>query len=58
MIEWTKKTAPLGLSIECFATWQDALPTIEKLTSDKTITFVKASRSVGLQNIIDALPMK
>lgn len=58
MVEWTKKTAPLGLNVQLFATWQDALPEIKKLTNEKTITFVKASRGVGLQNIIDALPVK
>jgi hypothetical protein len=58
MVEWTKKTAPLGLNVQLFATWQDALPEIKKLTHEKTITFVKASRGVGLQNIIDALPVK
>ena len=58
MSEWIKKTAPIGLTIEHFDTWQQALPTIKNLTNSKTITFVKASRGVGLQNIIDALPMK
>jgi UDP-N-acetylmuramoyl-tripeptide--D-alanyl-D-alanine ligase len=58
MIQWTKKTAPLGLAIEYFETWQQALPSIKKVTNSKTITFVKASSGVGLQNIIDAFPMK
>ncbi len=58
MVQWTKKTAPLGLSIESYENWQQALPAIKNLTNEKTITFVKASRGVGLQNIIDALPMK
>lgn len=58
MSQWIKKTAPLGLSIEHFETWQQALPAIKKVTTPKTITFVKASKGVGLQNIIDALPMK
>src|SRR3989339_436830 len=56
MSEWIKKTAPLGLTIEHFDTWQQALPAIKTITNSKTITFVKASRGVGLQNIIDALP--
>lgn len=58
MVQWTKKTAPLGLTIECFDTWEQALPVIKKVTNPKTITFVKASQGVGLQNIVDALPMK
>lgn len=58
MAVWIKKTAPLGCPIEYFETWQQALPAIKKITNEKTITFVKASRGVGLQNIIDALPMK
>ncbi|MBP6869919.1 UDP-N-acetylmuramoyl-tripeptide--D-alanyl-D-alanine ligase [Candidatus Babeliales bacterium] len=58
MVAWTKKTAPVGYPIEHFETWQQALPAIKKITNSKTITFVKASRGVGLQNIIDALPMK
>lgn len=58
MVPWIKKTAPIGMNIEMFETWQDALPRITKLTHEKTITFVKASRGVGLQNIIDAFDMK
>src|SRR3989339_454514 len=51
MVQWIKKTAPIGTNIELFETWQDALPTITKITNPKTITFVKASRGVGLQNV-------
>ena len=58
MVQWTKKTAPLGLTIEIFENWEQALPAIKKVTTSKTITFVKASQGVGLQNVIDALPMK
>ncbi len=58
MVSWIKKTAPLGVSVEVFATWQDALPVVKKITNDTTITFVKASQGVGLQNIIDAFPVK
>jgi UDP-N-acetylmuramoyl-tripeptide--D-alanyl-D-alanine ligase len=58
MVSWIKKTAPLGVSVEVFATWQEALPTVKKITNDTTITFVKASQGVGLQNIIDAFPVK
>ena len=58
MVQWIKKTAPIGTNIEMFETWQQALPTIEKLTNPSTITFVKASRGVGLQNIVDSFDMK
>lgn len=58
MVQWIKKTAPIGTHVEMFATWQDALPTITKITNPKTITFIKASRGVGLQNVIDAFDMK
>lgn len=58
MVSWIKKTAPLGFNIEIFETWQQALPVIQSLTHDKTITFVKASRGVGLQNVIDTFPIK
>lgn len=58
MVQWIKKTAPLGINVELFETWQQALPAIKKITHDKMITFVKGSHGVGLQNIIDALPMK
>jgi len=58
MVSWIKKTAPIGLPIQIFETWQQALPAIEKITNNNTITFIKGSRSVGLQNVIDALPMK
>lgn len=58
MVQWIKKTAPLGMNIEMFETWQQALPTITQLTNEKTVTFVKASRGVGLQNVVDAFGMK
>ena len=54
MVQWTQKTAPLGLTIHHFATWQEALPEVKKLMNKDTIAFVKASNGVGLQNIIDS----
>jgi len=58
MVQWMKKTAPIGMNIEMFETWQQALPTIEKITTPSTITFIKASRGVGLQNIVDSFDIK
>jgi len=58
MVQWIKKTAPIGMSIEVFETWQQALPSITKITNEKTVTFIKASRGVGLQNVVDAFDMK
>lgn len=57
MVSWIKKTAPIGLPVECFENWEQALPMIKQLTHPKTMTFVKASRGVGLQNIIDSFPL-
>jgi len=58
MIQWIKKIAPLGVSIESFENWKEALPVVKEITNKNTITFIKASKSVGLQNLVDALPMK
>ncbi|MGZ6251269.1 MAG: UDP-N-acetylmuramoyl-tripeptide--D-alanyl-D-alanine ligase [Candidatus Chromulinivorax sp.] len=58
MVQWIKKTAPIGIHVEAFESWQKALPVIKALTNQKTITFMKASNGVGLQNIVDALPRK
>ena len=58
MVQWIKKTAPIGIHVQAFESWQQALPVIKTLTNEKTITFMKASNGVGLQNIVDALPRK
>lgn len=55
---WTKKTVPFGMVIETFENWQQALPVVKKITNEKTVVYVKASNGVGLQNIIDALPLR
>ena len=58
MVSWIKKTAPIGMNVQVFETWQQALPTITQMTNEKTITFIKGSRGVGLQNVVDSFDMK
>lgn len=54
MIEWTKKAAPLGIHVECVSSWQDAVNVLQDTLQQntKSVVLVKASRSIGLDNLV------
>ncbi len=52
MVEWTKKTIPLGLQVEVAPTWQAAAKLLEKKLDCETVVLVKGSRSIGLNNLV------
>lgn len=58
MVQWIKKTAPLGMSVELYADWKEALPRIHEIAAKPRVMFVKASNGVGLKNIIESFSMK
>lgn len=58
MVQWIKKTAPLGMSVELYGNWKEALPRIHEITKQPHVVFIKASNGVGLKNIIESFSMK
>ncbi|MEX0671915.1 MAG: UDP-N-acetylmuramoyl-tripeptide--D-alanyl-D-alanine ligase [Candidatus Babeliales bacterium] len=54
MVEWTKKTIPLGLEVESVATWQEAVALLEKQLHTEAVVLVKGSRNIGLTNLVQA----
>ena len=53
MVQWTKKTAPAGISIHIVPTWQDAAALLEKKLTHESFVLVKGSYGVGLGNIVE-----
>ncbi len=53
-----KETAPYGVSIEVFNSWQDALERLNSLIEDDNAVLVKGSRGMQLQHIVTAFASK
>ncbi|HSC25515.1 MAG TPA: UDP-N-acetylmuramoyl-tripeptide--D-alanyl-D-alanine ligase [Candidatus Babeliales bacterium] len=58
LVSWIKKTAPVGLRIEVVESWQDAVHRIENELNTKPAILVKASRAIGLENLVSILTTK
>ena len=52
MVEWTKKTIPLGVRAEIVPTWEEAVQKLESKLSDENVVLVKGSNGVKLQNLV------
>jgi UDP-N-acetylmuramoyl-tripeptide--D-alanyl-D-alanine ligase len=60
MVEWTKKTLPLGIEFDHVVRWEDA---VEKLKDSlahepKSVVLIKGSRAMGLNNLVDMFAQK
>ncbi len=55
LVEWTKKTVPVGLAVEHAATWQDALEMVKKDLNEDSVVLVKGSNGIGLGNLVHAM---
>lgn len=55
LVEWTKKTIPVGLPIEHVANWQEAATLLEKSLKQESLVLVKGSRALGLDNLVNAM---
>ncbi len=53
MVAWTKKTAPLGLSIETAPTWQEAVEKLESHLQKESVVLVKGSHGMQLGNLVN-----
>lgn len=58
MVKWTKKTAPVGLTVEMVPTWSAAVAALEHKLKDESVVLVKGSNGVGLRNLVDAFTEK
>ena len=52
LIEWTKKTVPLGVKAECVSTWEDAVRLLESKLKGDNVVLVKGSRGVQLDYLV------
>lgn len=55
LVEWTKKTLPVGMKIEHVPNWQDAVSKLQETMSDTNLILVKGSRIVGLDKLINEM---
>lgn len=55
LVEWTKKTVPVGLAVEHAATWQDALEMVKSDLKEESVVLVKGSNGIGLGNLVKAM---
>lgn len=59
-VQWTKKALPVGAAVETVATWQEAIPVLEKKMTEESIILVKGSHGTGLYQLAEKMsePLK
>lgn len=55
LVHWTRKMIPVGISVACVATWQDAVKELENNLGDDSLVLVKGSHGMGLSNLVNAI---
>lgn len=55
LVKWTKKTAPVGLSVDIVSTWQDAVKKLESELDQESVVLIKGSNAIGLSNVVTTL---
>ena len=58
LVQWTKNTIPVPLSVEKVDTWQEALVLLESRLTQDSLVLVKGSLGVGLSNIVNHLSIE
>jgi len=58
MVEWTKKTLPLGVKVDLVPTWQDAVKKLEGKLADDSLVLVKGSFGMQLDNVVQHFAKK
>ncbi len=53
LVQWVKKTAPVGLPIELVSTWQEATEKLKGTLNQDSVVLVKGSYEMGLRNLVD-----
>ena len=54
-IQWTKKALPVGARVETVATWQEAVPVLEKNLTEESVVLVKGSHGTGLYQLAEKM---
>ena len=53
MVEWTKKTIPLGIEVTHVSSWQDAVNELDRVVGkQESMVLVKGSLGMGLLNLV------
>jgi len=52
MVEWTKKTVPLGVRAEIVPTWEEAVSKLETKLGKENVVLVKGSNGVKLEKLV------
>ncbi|MGE0206913.1 MAG: UDP-N-acetylmuramoyl-tripeptide--D-alanyl-D-alanine ligase [Candidatus Babeliales bacterium] len=55
LVEWTKKTLPLGTRVEHVPTWKEAQEKLQEELKKESMVLVKGSLGMQLKNLVDAL---
>jgi UDP-N-acetylmuramoyl-tripeptide--D-alanyl-D-alanine ligase len=54
MVKWTKKTVPVGLTVEMVPDWATAVTALETKLDQESVVLVKGSQGMGLRNLVDS----
>lgn len=55
MVQWTKKTLPIGLTVDIVPSWQEAIIKLEDRLDKESTVLIKGSLGMGLTHIVDTL---
>lgn len=55
MVEWTKKTVPVGVHVDVVPSWQEAISALQNKLSQDSVVLVKGSRGMALNNLVTAM---
>jgi UDP-N-acetylmuramoyl-tripeptide--D-alanyl-D-alanine ligase len=58
LVQWTKKTLPVGLTYDLVPSWQEAITTLRNRLGQGAVVLVKGSNSMGLINLVNELSEK
>lgn len=53
LVQWTKKTAPVNVSVELVSTWQEAAQRLNGEGEREVMVLVKGSKDVGLGHLVE-----
>jgi len=57
-VKWAHKMVPFGLQTLQVASWQEAVPLLKQHINDNAVILIKASRGIGLRNLVDTFMMR
>jgi UDP-N-acetylmuramoyl-tripeptide--D-alanyl-D-alanine ligase len=58
LVKWTKKTVPVGVTVEIVPTWQEAVAQLQHRLDQDSLVLVKGSNGVGLKHLVAAVTPK